>query len=142
VTGPVAVRLEHSDSPGAAALLALTDRGTSLDREHARLFVARAEGALDDRPLGLVALAPGPDDFAELVRLVVLPEARRGGVARRLVAAAESWARVQRIRTLRFRVAAADDDARAAALALGFVEVDGFGAHVGDDSGACFAKGL
>ena len=142
MTGAIAVRLEHSDSPGAAALLARTGHGTALDREHARLFVARGAEPAGDGPLGLVALAPGPDDFAELVRFVVLPEARRRGVARRLVAAAESWARVQRIRTLRFRVDAADDAARAAARALGFIEVDGFGAHVGDESGVCFAKGI
>ncbi|WP_158078148.1 GNAT family N-acetyltransferase [Rathayibacter sp. VKM Ac-2630] len=138
----MSVRLERTGTPEVDALLALAaEPGASpLDREHARVFVAR--GGADGGALGLVALAPGPDDFAELVRLVVLPAARRQGVARRLLLAAESWARVQRIRTLRFRVDAADPATAAGARALGFTEVDSFGAHVGDDSGTCFAKAL
>jgi len=136
----VSVRLERTGSPEVDALLDLAGAPSALDREHARLFVAR--GGADGAALGLVALAPGPDDFAELVRLVVLPAARRQGVARRLVLAAESWARVQRIRTLRFRSDAADPATAALGRALGFTEVDGFGAHVGDDSALCFAKSV
>ncbi|SMH29856.1 Acetyltransferase (GNAT) family protein [Rathayibacter oskolensis] len=132
MTGGVVVRLERGDSPDLAGLL------TPPPPRHARVFAAR-EGAV---PVGAIALAPGPDDFAELLALAVLPEARRRGVARRLIGAAEAWARVQRIRTLRFRVAADAQDALDTAQALGFVEIDGFGAYVGDPSGVCFAKAL
>ncbi|QHC67646.1 GNAT family N-acetyltransferase [Rathayibacter sp. VKM Ac-2759] len=133
MTGGVVVTLERGDSPDLAALLAPPPP------RHARVFAARDSS---DRLLGALALAPGPDDFAELLAAVVLPGARRSGVARRLVAAAEAWARVQRIRTLRFRAPADATDALAAAPALGFIEIDGFGPYVGDAASVCFAKAI
>ncbi|WP_341867843.1 GNAT family N-acetyltransferase [Rathayibacter festucae] len=99
----------------------------------------RRRDAAADRRAGADAR---PDDFAELLALEVAPESRRSGVARRLVAAALSYASVQRIRTLRFRVPVEAEAALAAARALGFTEIDGFGAHVGDDSGVCFARSV
>ncbi|KQQ05354.1 MULTISPECIES: GNAT family N-acetyltransferase [unclassified Rathayibacter] len=133
MTGGIVVRLERGDSPDLAPLLVPTPP------PHARVFAARDSAG---RLLGALALAPGPDDFAELLSAVVLPEARRSGVARRLLGAAEAWARVQRIRTLRFRADAGATDALTTAPSLGFVEIDGFGAYVGDDSSVCFAKGI
>ena len=134
MTARVVVRLEVPDPPALAGLL------TAELPPHARLLVAR-DGATQ-QPIGVLALTPGPDDFAELLALEVAPESRRSGVARRLVAAALSYASVQRIRTLRFRVPVKAEAALAAARALGFTEIDGFGAHVGDDSGVCFARSV
>ncbi|MDY0913468.1 GNAT family N-acetyltransferase [Rathayibacter festucae] len=130
----VVVRLER---PGPAELAGLL---TAELPPHARLLVAR-DGATQ-QPIGVLALTPGPDDFAELLALEVAPESRRSGVARRLVAAALSYASVQRIRTLRFRIPVEAEAALVAARALGFTEIDGFGAHVGDDSGVCFARSV
>lgn len=134
MTTGVVVRLER---PEPAALVPLL---TAELPPHARLLVARDGDA--QQPIGVLALTPGPDDFAELLALEVAPESRRSGVARRLVAAALSYASVQRIRTLRFRVPVQAEAALAAARALGFTEIDGFGAHVGDDSGVCFARSV
>lgn len=131
MTGGVVVRLERGDPPELAELLARPPA------PHARVFVARDRAS--DWPLGVVHLEPGPDDFAELIDLTVLPAARRVGIARRLVAAAEAFARVQRIRTLRFRV---EPDGASVARSLGFTEIDPFGAYVGDLSGVFFAKAL
>lgn len=130
----IVVRLER---PDPAALAGLLD--TALP-PHARLLVAR--DGTTQQPIGVLALAPGPDDFAELLALEVAPGSRRSGAARRLVAAALSYASVQRIRTLRFRVPVEAEAALATARALGFTEIDGFGAHVGDDSGVCFARSV
>ncbi|QHC59888.1 GNAT family N-acetyltransferase [Rathayibacter sp. VKM Ac-2760] len=132
MTAGVVVRLERAGSPELAGLLATTPL-------HARVLVARDS---TQQPIGVLALAPGPDDFAELLALRVEPAVRRSGVARRLVAAALSYASVQRIRTLRFRIPVEADAALAAARALGFTEIDAFGAHVGDDSGVCFARSV
>ncbi|MCJ1674975.1 GNAT family N-acetyltransferase [Rathayibacter sp. VKM Ac-2929] len=134
MTAGVVVRLER---PGTEALASLL---TADLPPHARLLVARDRDA--QQPIGVLALTPGPDDFAELLALEVAPESRRSGVARRLVAAALSYASVQRIRTLRFRVPVQAEAALAAARSLGFTEIDGFGAHVGDDSGVCFARSV
>ncbi|MCJ1686308.1 GNAT family N-acetyltransferase [Rathayibacter sp. VKM Ac-2927] len=134
MTAGVVVRLER---PGTEALASLL---TADLPPHARLLVARDRDA--QQPIGVLALTPGPDDFAELLALEVAPESRRSGVARRLVAAALSYASVQRIRTLRFRVPVQAQAALAAARSLGFTEIDGFGAHVGDDSGVCFARSV
>ncbi|MWV51053.1 GNAT family N-acetyltransferase [Rathayibacter sp. VKM Ac-2803] len=133
MTAGIVVRLERGDAADLAALL------TPPPPRHARAFAARDSGG---QLLGALALAPGPDDFAELLAATVLPAARRAGVARRLVTAAEAWARVQRIRTMRFRVPVGATEAIATASALGFIEIDGFGAHVGDVSGVCFAKAI
>lgn len=127
----VVVRLERGDPPELAELL------TRPPSPHARVFVARDRAS--DWPLGVVHLEQGPDDFAELIGLLVLPAARRVGVARRLVAAAEAFARVHGIRTLRFRMEPGTDSV---ARALGFTEIDAFGSHVGDESGVFFAKAL
>ncbi|PPG63610.1 hypothetical protein C5C27_05750 [Rathayibacter sp. AY2B7] len=121
----VVVRLE--DAAGAEGLLA------AVPPPHARVLIARIDGAA----AGALVLAPGPDDFAEVLELVVASVHRRTGVARRLVAAAESWARVQRIRTLRLAAAA---ELAPAAGALGFTAIDAFGAHVGDNAVLCFAR--
>ena len=77
----VVVRLE--DAAAAEGLLA------AVPPPHARVLIARIDGAA----AGVLVLAPGPDDFAEVLELVVASVHRRTGVARRLVAAAESWAR-------------------------------------------------
>lgn len=131
MTAGVVVRLERGDPPELSALQ------TRPPSPHARVFVARDRAS--GWPLGVVHLESGPDDFAELLGLIVLPAARRAGVARRLLAAAESFARVQRISTLRLR---AEPGTAGAARALGFTEIDAFGAHVGDDTGVFFAKAL
>lgn len=132
MTDAVVIRLETGSAPDLADLIA--------PPRDARVFAAR--DGVGGRLLGAVALAAGPDDFAELHGLVVLPEVRRSGIARRLLAAAEAWARIQRIRTVRCSVPLTSEAALATARALGFVEIDQFGAHVGDPSSVCFARAI
>ena len=77
MTAGVVVRLER---PGTEALASLL---TADLPPHARLLVAR-DGATQ-QPIGVLALTPGPDDFAELLALEVvsgLGEERDDGGAR------------------------------------------------------------
>jgi len=78
-------------------------------------------------------------EFAEILGLVVDPAARRGGVGRALAAAAEQWARTQRLARLTVRSNAARSEAHAFYPALGFAH--GKSQHVyskalGSDAGA------
>ncbi len=59
-----------------------------LDNPQSHFFVARQEGA----PLGCVAMVARPD-YAEVKRLLVLPEARGMGLGRRLMQHLENQAR-------------------------------------------------
>lgn len=64
----------------------------------------------------------GPEPFGFVYDLWVAPEARRQGVARRLVAHASDWCRAQGCRRLKLEVAATNAAARAFYAANGFVE--------------------
>lgn len=65
-----------------------------------------------------IALESG--EFAEILGLVVEPAARRGGVGRSLAAAAEHWARTQRLARLTVRSNVARSESHAFYPALGF----------------------
>jgi uncharacterized protein (TIGR00290 family) len=96
-------------------------------RHRGRLFVAEREGRLVGFA-GVLAELPQeepdePDEpYAFLSDLVVLPEARRAGVGRALLARAESYARHAGARVLRLDVLARNAGARALYAAEGFRE--------------------
>lgn len=62
------------------------------------------------------------DTDAYVGELAVAPDAVRGGIGRRLMAAAEDWARRQGLRHLTLETAAANTTARQFYAALGFLE--------------------
>ena len=129
------VSAEPADSPDAVALLRdyfaeLTvrwfHRGTSeqeIDEtlaEHpttglARFFVLRTAG----RPVGCLGVHP----TGELTRIYVAPAFRRGGGARALLDAAETWARDEGLERLFLDTRTDLVEARAFYPACGFVEV-------------------
>jgi len=89
---------------------------------------AAPEGALllavaDGRAVGVVAIRPLGDGAAEMRRLFVRPEARSGGVGRRLAEAALAAARPAGHRALRLETLSSMIAARALYEALGFREV-------------------
>ena len=86
-----------ADAPRAFGARLETERGRGESEWRERLvertqFVALADGR---RPVGTVGARPGGDRHTELVSMWVAPEARRTGVADRLVAAVIEEARVR-----------------------------------------------
>ena len=78
-------------------------------------------GRLDERPMGcaFVAVAGG---IAMLSALVVAPEARRHGLAARMVQGAAAWAAAKRAATFGLAVTRANAPARALYARLGMAE--------------------
>jgi ribosomal protein S18 acetylase RimI-like enzyme len=70
----------------------------------------------------LIAAQQESPDSIYLYSLWLDPIARGQGLARSLVAAAVDWARDQRVRTVRLRVATDNSAARAVYESLGFAE--------------------
>jgi RimJ/RimL family protein N-acetyltransferase len=84
-------------------------------RDHAQ-FVALT----DERPVGLIGAQQEHSDSVYLYSMWLDPSARGQGLAKPLVSAAVDWARAQRARTVRLRVAADNTKARAIYESLGF----------------------
>ncbi|TLZ51353.1 MAG: GNAT family N-acetyltransferase [Methanobacteriota archaeon] len=72
--------------------------------------------------VGSASTMLSPVPFGFVYDVWVAPEARRRGVARRLLAAAEDWCRAQGYRKLKLEVAASNVAARALYTADGFAE--------------------
>lgn len=94
------------EGPGNEILVAEDARGTVLGYT----IVGAASSMITPNPFGFV------------YDLWVAPEARRHGIARRLMEAAEAWCRRQGYRRLRLETAAANAGARAFYAAIGFRE--------------------
>jgi ribosomal protein S18 acetylase RimI-like enzyme len=86
-------------------------------RDHAQFAVLTG-----DRVVGLIAAQQESPDSIYLYSLWLDPIGRGQGLARSLVAAAVDWARDQRVRTVRLRVATDNSAARAVYESLGFAE--------------------
>ncbi|HTX69258.1 MAG TPA: GNAT family N-acetyltransferase [Thermoleophilia bacterium] len=128
----VAVRLARmDDAPALAALAGVMGYEVTPDEARARLerqspdpetavFVAE----LDGRVVGYVQAVERRilvvDPFVELGGLAVSPDARRGGVASRLLAAVEEWAAARDVRLVRVRSRRERSDAHEAYRACGF----------------------
>ena len=87
-------------------------------RDHAQ-FVAFVDG----RAVGLVGAQQENLDSVYVYSLWLDPKVRGQGLARPLVAAAVDWARQQRVRTVRLRVASDNARARGVYESLGFTIV-------------------
>ena len=95
-----------------------------IDSRDNAIFIAESS---DGRPLGYAILGPAstmltPIPFAFVYDLWVSPEARRQGVARRLLERAEDWCRRQGYRKLKLEVAASNRAARSLYASDGFAE--------------------
>ncbi|MFI7597539.1 GNAT family N-acetyltransferase [Actinoplanes sp. NPDC049681] len=85
------------------------------------LLVAYREGV----PVGCVGLRLAEPPIGEITKMYVRPEARRTGVARRLLAAIDDAARERGLRVLRLDTRTDLTEARALYAACGFREVAG-----------------
>src|SRR5262245_58979566 len=109
---PVSIAAEPADQPEVHALLRQSDAYHAalypaesnhmvdvgvLSEPNVRFLVARREGPA----LGCGALVLGEDGEAELKRMFVTPEARRGGIGRRILEALEAAGRAEGVRVIR-----------------------------------------
>ena len=78
---------------------------------------------VDERSVGLIAAQLENPESVYLYSLWLDPAVRGRGLARPLVAAAVDWARDQRVKTVRLRVASGNVAARAVYESLGFATV-------------------
>lgn len=101
-------------------------------------FVAYEGG----RAVGMAAHQPLDADTSELRRLYVHPEARRGGVARALLAAVEAHARGQGFVRLRLETGQRQQPAMRLYEACGWRPIAPFGPYVGDPTSVCYEKRL
>jgi len=93
-------------------------------------------------PVGCGALRPIDGDTAELRRVYVLPERRRDGVARALLAALESQARALGYRALKLETGHKQQPAMALYQSFGFRRIAPFGPYVDDPTSVCFEKDI
>ena len=101
------------------------------------LLVRRGAAAV-----GCGGLRPLDAQCAEVRRMFVTAPARRGGVARRLLAELEAQGRRLGFRALRLETGDRQPEAIALYEAAGFRRIPAFGQHVGDPHSRCFEKAL
>jgi GNAT superfamily N-acetyltransferase len=107
--------------------------------EAAGMFlVARVGG----RPVGCGALRPIADGVAEVKRMYVRPEARRRGVARRVLVRLEAIARDRGFTTLRLESGTRQPESLALYVSAGYHQIPCFGEYATDPYSACFEKRL
>ncbi|QJU54250.1 GNAT family N-acetyltransferase [Herbiconiux sp. KACC 21604] len=82
---------------------------------------------VDGAPVGCVAVARLDDDTGEVRRLYVAPPARRGGLARQLMAAAEALAVELGYRRLRLETGSAQPESLALYRSSGWAEIANYG---------------
>ena len=130
------VRAEPADSPDAVALLRDYFAELTVRYFHRETTEDEIDETLDEfpstRPRALsrpalrtehAAGCIGMHATGELTRMYVAPEFRRGGGARALLAAAESWARAQGLTRLFLDTRTDLLEARAFYASCGFVEI-------------------
>lgn len=98
----------------------------------------------DDRPVGCCALQPfpAPDGAAELKRMYVSPEARGGGIARRLLAEAELIATALGHGEMRLETAVHQPEAIALYTRAGYGLIPNYPPYEDKQLSRCYAKAL
>jgi GNAT superfamily N-acetyltransferase len=96
----------------------------------------------DSVPIACGALRPLDAQRAEVRRMFVTGSARRGGIARRLLAELEAHARRLGFQALRLETGNRQPEAIALYEAAGFRRIPAFGAYIGDPYSVCFEKSL
>lgn len=116
-----------------------------LARDHVRVFVARARnnGALAMAALVQGDAAAGTSGLdAELKRMFVRPEARRLGLAARLLTVVEADALGRGVRRIVLETGTLSEAAISLYERCGYQRIPPFGQYVGEPFSVCFAKEL
>ena len=97
---------------------------------------------LDQRPVGCGALRPIDDDTVEVKRMYVAPEARRQGIARRILAELEQLAAGFGYRRIILETGTFQPEAPALYPAAGYQPTVRYGRYADNPEAHCFAKFL
>lgn len=144
------LRVVESDSPDFAALSAafeaeLEDRYPELGEDESSpvqdLFVAVIAYG-DDVPLGCGALRELEPGIAEVKRMFVAPQARRLGVARRVLGALEEQAHMRGFSAVRLGTGVRQPEAVALYESYGYHRIPLFGEYEGAELCVCYEKVL
>ena len=144
------VRAESPWSPAAAAMIGALCAELTLRyhrppspftmEEAAGVRGALAVAWLDERPVGCGALRQIDNDTVEIKRMYVASEARRKGVARRILAELERMAAEFEYRRIILETGTFQPEALALYPAAGYRETAPYGRYVGNPEAHCFAK--
>jgi GNAT superfamily N-acetyltransferase len=97
---------------------------------------------LDGRAVGCGALRPLTEDVAEVKRMYVEPDARRRGIARRVLAELETFARRQGFVRLRLETGVLQPEALRLYETAGYYQIECYGYYRDDPRSVCFEKVL
>lgn len=97
-------------------------------------------GRIDRRAVGCGALRNLEPGVGEIKRMFVLPDFRRHGIARRILAALEARAVELGYGTVRLETGKAQPEAVCLYGSAGYREISGFGEYVGSPYSICFEK--
>jgi GNAT superfamily N-acetyltransferase len=109
--------------------------------------VAAGQGAFlvayaGSEPVGCGAVRRNDPETAEIKRMYVVPAARSGGIARRVLAELEVEARRLGVSRLVLETGIRNPDALALYTRAGFAEIPPFGEYIGSPLSVCMAKDL
>jgi GNAT superfamily N-acetyltransferase len=151
--GDISVSLESPFSADAAALLQALDQdllarypqnnihGVELrevDGGRGLFLVARLNGLA----VGCGAIRPLEDSVGEVKRMYVHPDARRSGVARKLLAKLEEEAKNTGYKSLRLETGTRQPEAIALYETHGYRLIPPFGEYLSDPYSVCYEKAL
>jgi putative acetyltransferase len=97
---------------------------------------------LDSQPVGCAAIRRIDDDTAEVKRMYVAPAARRGGIARRLLAELERRAMEFGYRAIRLETGIRQPEAQRLYESCGYKRIAAFGHYAGNPISVCYEKVL
>lgn len=97
---------------------------------------------LDNRPVGIGAIRPYGSDTMEVKRMYVVPDSRQKGIARRVLAALEDWAREQSYARCVLETGKRQPEAIALYQKSGYRVTPNYGQYEGMDNSVCFEKVL
>lgn len=97
---------------------------------------------LDERAVGCGAIKPYVDNFAEVKRMFVEPEARGKGIALQILHELEQWAKELSFGACVLETGIAQPEAIRLHEKAGYVTIPNFGQYVGVESSVCMKKQL
>lgn len=151
------LRIRSVDPQGRDALALLHEAAAEVRALYPELFAPGTPGPTNPptpargvylvayrgkEPIACGALRPLDDSTAEVRRMFVRRSARRGGVARAVLAALEEAALELGYACLRLETGVRQESAMALYASEGFARCEAFGVHVGDPTSVCFEKRL
>lgn len=129
----------EGDNPEVVGLYAV--RREQVTPPHGVFVVARSDG----EPVGCGAaraLHGGPAGVVEIKRMYVVPEARRRGLSRMLLARLESESVALGYRRVQLETGLRQPEAIALYESAGYHRIASFGQYADDELSVCFAKDL